>query len=881
MEAVRNGTKKSPKKTLSALEAIADFGARLFGGKPGALMSGQAPPEVLEDVWVPSVCNLTNDGPCGIKVHRVNGVTVKIEGNKAHPNNEGVLCPKGHYGILKMYDSYRIKSPLKRTNPEKGIGVDPRWMEISWDEALDITAEKLKKIYLEDPRKLEVSAAERGGLHSSLVTLFGEVIGTPNLKFDGGGIRCSSTEHVHGTGIHAAFTCFPDIKRCNYSIYFGRNPMATHGASGNKVFGEARARGLKMVVIDPVLSVTAAKAEEWIPIKSGTDGAVILSMINVIINELNTYDAAFLKQWTNAPYLVGADGYFLRKEVAAGDKVIRKPLVWDAQDGQARVFDDPDIRERALLGDFDLEGGRYRPAFQLLQEHVRQYTPEWAAEISQVPAETIRRLSAELVTEARIGSTIMIDGKEFPFRPAATKLGRGVDARQNSSQAYLANEILNMLVGNVEMPGGHLGGSGKYKPRSPSDISDDGTLKPHYAGKWKFPPDKIDGSDTLFYYSYGMPQLKVLNILNPEKLSFDYRLEGMIRYHSNGIMSIGDHKMVAEALKKIPFFVSFSIINDEMTEFADIVLPDAMYLERWEPMDLTTKLIQAGFVWQGITLRQPIARPLYGCREIPDILTDLAERMEILDKWNMALNRKLQLKAPYLMAPDRKYEWVDVAERMVRSRGVDWEELKQKGAVGQRRSDKTAYMLYDGNLKFRLPLYFENLKRVGEELKNNLLKVGIDWWDTSDYVALPYWRPSVLYSAPAEYDMVCTYHRSVLLGQATTVNNPYCIEALEQEAYITKARMNPAAAMQRGIRDGEYVYIESQIGKVKARAALSEGIFPNVIAIGGAFGQWATPIARDLGWVNIGAITPIGFERTDPLSGAMEGHGLAVKVYKA
>ena len=171
--------------------------------------------------------------------------------------------------------------------------------------------------------------------------------------------------------------------------------------------------------------------------------------------------------------------------------------------------------------------------------------------------------------------------------------------------------------------------------------------------------------------------------------------------------------------------------------------------------------------------------------------------------------------------------------------------------------------------------------RGGEELKSNLASVGIDWWNTSDYVALPYWRPSVLAKAPPEYDLVCTYHRSILLAQANTVNNPYCIEGLEQEAYITKVRINPETAGKKGIRNGDYIYIESQVGKIRAQAALSEGIHPDVIAIGGAFGQWATPLAKDRDWVSINALSPISFDHTDPLSGSMEGHGVAVKVYKA
>ena len=108
---------------------------------------------VKEDVWIKSTCNICFSN-CAIRVHRVDGVVVKIEGNPDCPTSRGGICPRGASGIMLLYDPNRVNVPLKRTNPEKGIGVDPKWVEISWDEALDTITEKLKKIKADDPRKL-------------------------------------------------------------------------------------------------------------------------------------------------------------------------------------------------------------------------------------------------------------------------------------------------------------------------------------------------------------------------------------------------------------------------------------------------------------------------------------------------------------------------------------------------------------------------------------------------------------------------------------------------------------------------------------------------------------------------------------------------------
>ena len=118
-----------------------------------------------EDVWLHSTCSMCNAG-CGILVHRVDGVAVDIKGDPDHPTSRGKLCAKGPCAIMSLYDPDRLKTPLKRTNPEKGLGVDPRWVPISWDEALDIAEKELARIRKEDPRKLTVSSFSGGAEHA-------------------------------------------------------------------------------------------------------------------------------------------------------------------------------------------------------------------------------------------------------------------------------------------------------------------------------------------------------------------------------------------------------------------------------------------------------------------------------------------------------------------------------------------------------------------------------------------------------------------------------------------------------------------------------------------------------------------------------------------
>src|SRR3989304_695551 len=110
-------------------------------------------PEAQEDRWTPSACTICYGG-CSIQAHRVDGTVVKIEGNPASPIGSGHICAKGLSGIMILYDPNRLNVPLIRTNPQKGIGVDPGWKPISWEEALELFAEKVRAARAKDPRTI-------------------------------------------------------------------------------------------------------------------------------------------------------------------------------------------------------------------------------------------------------------------------------------------------------------------------------------------------------------------------------------------------------------------------------------------------------------------------------------------------------------------------------------------------------------------------------------------------------------------------------------------------------------------------------------------------------------------------------------------------------
>ncbi|MFC1815754.1 molybdopterin-dependent oxidoreductase [Thermodesulfobacteriota bacterium] len=843
---------------------------------------------------MPTICYGCTKGPDLLRVHVVDGVAVNIEGNAEGPGfeqlskNRGRLCPKPYGLIQKLYNPYRIKAPLKRTNPEKGRGVDPKWVEISWDEALSIVAEKLREIRVKDSKRLcfDETGPQRGTLYGT-TEAFRVAFGATQGFGGGASIRCELAEHTFGNIIHGGNQCEPDLAYCNYLLVLSSNPMASAGVREQQLFADARARGMKMVVVDPVLSLTAAKADEWLPIRPGTDLAFVLALINVIVNELGVYDAQFLKRLTNSPYLVGLDGYFVR------DKTTSEVLIWDPVDGKAKAYNDVSIKDSALEETYVVGGAECRPAFQLLKDHVCQYTPEWASAITDIAADTTRRIAREFVDNARIGSTIEIDGVPLPYRPVATRLGRATNGgTMNAYQCVLSNHILAVLVGCLEVPGGHQGGYW-HRHRSNFGIvpgTDGMPDADRFTETFTWPPISYDAVETLRPYHNPShrraPHLAFRNLFDPPK---DFPVppppEAYIRYRTNALMSIGEPRVVEEVLKKIPFLVSFAYVEDEVTQLADIVLPEHTELERFELTTYVRSALSKKF-W-GTLLRQPVVKPVHNTMDIADIFTELADRIGFMDEYNEAINISLSLAGRYKLEPKKKYPWIDIVDRHCKSvtngtHGL--EDFKEKGGILWPATVKDQYDVHLGmtSEKLRYPVpYMEHVKRTGEKLAENLSIVGIDWWPTSDYVALPTYVSSILEEVPPEYDFYVVTCRSMQFSFGGNVEIPWLIEAAEHVAGQTDILMNAAAAASRGIKDRDVIWVESEVGKVKRKVKLCQGIRPDTLLITHQFGNWSTPIARDTGRVSQATLTPIRHRWTDPVVGNMQGLVVKAKVYKA
>lgn len=834
----------------------------------------------VEDRWIPSACSLCY-GSCSILAHRVDGVLIKIEGNPDSPIGKGRLCGKGISGLMTHYDPNRLRVPLRRTNPVKGIGIDPGWKEISWEEALTEIAERLRKLREDDPRKLAFQRTTTIRSNSTPSQAFAAAFGSLNRSSGGGAIHCGNGAHLISGIMHASWSIVPDFQYCNYSVYFGasKGHAAGHASCSNMgMAADARARGMKMVVVDPMCNFAAAKATEWVPIRVGTDAALALSMCHVMVNELGAYDGPYLQAKTNAPYLIGPNKSYVR------DPESQKPLVWDLDAGEAQPYDSAKSEHMALEGEFVVNGVRCQPGFQKLKTHLTKLTPEWAEPITTISAKTIRRLAAEFAREARVGSMIVINGVTLPYRPVAAIAFRGSQGHKNSLYNFYSVDLLNQLVGSADMVGGCLGynpachghpdsGRPRYSPKAgPDGLMVTGTWM---GGHFPYPisepqlPEQI-GLKDLFILCHGSP---FSDSADQEelwrKLDLPYRPEIMINFGANSLMSLGNKDAVAKALAKYKFIVTSDLFLTEFTAFADIVLPDCDYLETLDskpnfPFIFNLPAGMGEWCWP---ISQPSVELDSEQRTASEVLLELADRIGMREDLNAAYNAILKLEAPFRLEGDRKYSHEEICDAELKTnfgpkRGLEW--FKQNGIIKWPKKPEEVYWRHF--LDVRVPIYWEFLPILGSKIaalaEPRGLKIPGQY-----YEPLPNWLPcgSHQRNTPG-YDLYAFYYRDIIHTNSFTMENPWLDEAAQLDPYSYTVAINKGTGSKKGLKDGAEVWVETENGRrVKGRVHLTEAIHPEGLGIAACAGHWGEgmPIAKGKG-VFFNELLEIDFDHVCP-----------------
>ena len=883
---------------------------------------------------VPTFCYQCVAGPEIVEVKVENGVATEIaprfEVADVHPGH-GKVCVKAYGLIQKTYNPNRLKQPMKRTNPKKGKGEDPGFVPISWDEALDIVSGKLREIHAKgvvDESGYPRLASSLGGggtpvAYAGTFPAFLAAWGAVDFSFGSGqGVKCTHSEHLYGEFWHKAFTVAPDTPRCDYVVSFGANTESSGGVCGVMRHSEARIRGLKRVQVEPHMSITGGCATEWVPIRPKTDAAFMMAMIHVILHEnpLSRIDVPFLKERTSSPYLVAPNGFFMR------DPESEKPLVWDLKTGAAAPFDTPGI-DPAIEGEFKVSGveigadgkkWKYRAkacrtSHQVLKDHMAGNTPEWASSITDVPARTIRRIANEYLDHARIGETVVVNGRTLPLRPVAVALGKTVNNGWGGYEACWGRTVLACLVGALEVPGGTLGTTVRVN-RSARDRrlsvspGPDGFM--HFPGNptdkkgWVRNPDQRHAGRTLVPLSGNSGWSPALGPTHMGWMSQkDGEFPGLPRmttpdiwftFRTNPVISFWDTETMCDTVAKFPFIVSFSYTHDETNHFADVLLPECTDLESTQITRIGgTKFMEAFWEYQGFCLRQPIIEPQGDVRDMTWIMTQIASRTGLLEAYNTAINKgatcvPLKTKAyDFSLDVTKENSVEEIWDAACRAGSAELTDGKESDGIdyyrkhGLRVGDFPQINWYltptliDQGLRYEIP-YQERLLRMGQELGNRLHENGIEWWDTqlAEYKAIPDWHdiPGIWERAyeksfganMKDYPFWLMTSRSMQYSWGANSGIQLMHEVAENIAGHDGAIINAARARELGIADGDPIEVTGPSGqKVKGRAVLRQGIRPDTILMVAQFNHWATPLAKDFGVPSINKLVPMLLDLTD------------------
>lgn len=880
---------------------------------------------------VSTYCYQCVAGPDLLQVRVQGGVATEVTPNFAaaqiHPAG-GRACVKAFGLIQKTYNPHRILQPMKRTNPKKGRGEDPCFVPVSWDEALELVAEKLNTArtagLLDEAGFPRVAASFGGGgtptAYMGTLPAFLAAWGPVDMSFGSGqGVKCYHSEHLYGELWHRAFTVSPDTPLCDYLISFGANVEASGGVCGVKRHADARKRGMKRVQVEPHLSVTGACSAEWIPIRPKTDSAFMFAMIHVLLHEVprQRLDLDFLKHRTSSPYLVGPNGYFLR------DPETRKPLVWTPARGVV-PFDTAEI-DPSLEGQFDAGGIEIGPdneitahegvpastAFVRLCEHVATYTPEWAAGICDVPAQTIRRIANEFVDHARVGETITIEGEILPLRPVAISLGKTVNNGWGGYECCWARTLLACLVGALEVPGGTLGTT--VRLNRPADnrwssvkAGPDGfmhyPMNPTSKEEWISRPPVRSAHRTLVplvansAWSQALGPTHLAWMMQGEdfdKLPHATPPDVWFVYRTNPGISFWDTCAVGAAMARFPFIVCFAYTHDETNHMADVLLPDCTDLEGLQLLRIGgTKYVEQFWDYQGFALRDPVVGVQGEARDFTWIATELARRTGLLQAYNEAINRGaagVKLSGEnydFALDPSKVHDVESIWDATCRAASAELTDGAESQGLDYFREHgfrvkpfpRLQWYLYPklaaAGLRFELP-YQERLFRVGQELGRRLHEQGITWWDRQleEYEPLPHWRDLTgLWEGAlerhfdvqiADYPFWLITARSMQYSWGGNVGIQLIHELAGNVAGHGNVVMNRSAAAAHGIEDGDHVEVRSPLNRTKGRVLLCEGIRPDTILMIGQFDHWATPFAKDFNAPSMNALTPMLLDLTD------------------
>ncbi|MEW5746863.1 MAG: molybdopterin-dependent oxidoreductase [Nitrospirota bacterium] len=802
-------------KAGAALGAVAAVGAptlNAFAKAPeGKAAVGEEPGR-----WIPSTCQGCTQW-CPVEFFVQNGRAVKVRGNQLSKANNGYCCPRGHLMLQQLYDPDRIKVPMKRTNPQKGRGVDPKFVPITWDEALDTIADKMMELRKNsEPHKFMYVRGRYSPTSTDIAYgTVGKVFGSPN-SFSHSAI-CAEAEKM-GPGYTEGFFGYRDydLARTKYLMIWGCDPLSSNRQVPNTInkFGDLLDRAT-VAVVDPRLSASAAKAHEWLPIKPGEDGALATAIAHVLLTE----------------------GLWHREFV--GDFKDKKNLFKAGKTVDESAFEEK--YTHGLVKWWNIE--------------LKDRTPAWAAKVTLIPEEQIIRVAKGM-------------GKAAPN--VAVWLGPGAAMFPRGTYASMAVHALNGLLGSVDNEGGTLRAVKVPSNKFPKfDAYLDETAKKF--GKEK----KIDGRG-----SKDMPAMMgakpgngvvTNNIANSLLAGKPYDIKMAIMTWNNFNFSCTGADRWDKAMAKMPFFVHVVTNPSEMSQFADLILPST-----FAPAEKLSVITNMANLHAHMSIQQPVVKRMWDTKDDEtEIMWLLAEKLKAKGFPNLYDYFSKEFKDPETGAtPADAKQFAEIAAKISSSavwkpkeplkgdRIDGWEDFKKKGIYNTepyqfrklwgkfgKEVEKDGKKTIEGTVTFKFEFYSETLKKALAEHAEKHKTTIDEVLQTCNYIArgeqafVPHYEPPRRWGDEKEYPFTFIDYKSRLNREGRSQNATWYQEFKKVDvgdvSWDDVVKINPADAKRLGIKNGDTVKLTSPTGSIVATARLWEGVRPGTVAKCYGQGHWA------------------------------------------
>ncbi len=711
---------------------------------------------------------------CGVLAYVKDGKVLAIEGDPDHPVNRGGLCCRGNIALKHLDHPARINTPLKRLG-KRGSG---QWVPVSWESALDDIAAALSKIREENGAE---AVATAGGTQRTddwarrrFMNLFGSPNGFHNAHL------CWIPTFMVETAIYGWCPFETDLMNSRCLVLWGHNPGAS-GMPEMRGISDLKENGLKIIVIDPKFTESAAKADLWLPLRPGSDIALALAWLNVIIWE-GLYDQQFI--------------------------------------------------ENCCVG------------FNELAQHVKQYTPEWAAPLTWLDANLIRESARMYATR----------------KPGNIQWGVAIDQSGKSAGAAMhARALLRAVTGNLDAPGSDL-----LTGPSKEFVTDEEME----ANEWL--PDeqktKQIGSDRYkltTWPGYGriaeltrqvwgkaptaewMCEAHPPSVFNAILTGNPYPIKALLVSATNPINSYGESLQVIEALRKVEFLVTCDYWMTPTAMLSDYILPIAGSLER------------------------PTITSTYGCS---DFL--IASQRAILPMYDRRTDYEFWRGLSIRMGQAEMWPWDNLEEAYyyrIYSLGYNVASYDEFVEHHRYHFPEREYYKY-GRIGFATPsgrveLYSSTLKELG-------------YPPMPEYVG-PTENETDQPEVAEKYPLVLTTGGGFMPYHHSEHFQIKELRFLRHEPYMD---INPATAAELNIQDGDWVWIETRRGKIKQKANLTQAVHPKVIVT--QRGWWypeRSASEPELGGClesNTNVLTSASDQDCDPIGGSWANRGLLCRVYK-